>query len=101
MFHFQDFLDYALPIFLTAVGVWLAVRVLAGFLDWWRIASYVRRNGGQLVACRWWPWGPGWLGERRARIYYVAFIDQQGARPRAYCKTSLLSGVYFTKDRVA
>jgi hypothetical protein len=88
------------PIFLLGLGILLALRILAGLLDWWRIADYVRRRGGALISCWWVPFGPGWLGERRERIYRVRFIDPSGDEHRAYCKTSLFSGVYFTDDRV-
>ncbi len=89
-----------LPILALGLSILFVLRVLAGLLDWWRIANYVRRRGGTLISCWWAPFGPGWLGERRDRIYRVRMIDQAGDEHRVYCKTSLFTGVYFTEDRV-
>lgn len=89
-----------LPIIIGGIAFAIFVRVLAGVFDVWRIRGYISSAGGKVLACRWFPFGPGWLGEKRDRIYYVAFADRDGAEHRAYCKTSLLTGVYFTQDRL-
>lgn len=100
-----ELLDYAppavIPVVIGGVALAVAARVLAGFLDVWRIRGYITSAGGQMISCRWWPFGPGWLGEKRDRIYHVAFVDAAGVQHQAYCETSLLTGVYFTQDRVA
>lgn len=99
-----EFFEYApkgmLPVIIGGIALAVAARVFAGILDVWRIQNYISSAGGQVIRCRWWPFGPGWLGEKRDRIYHVAFTDHEGAEHRAYCKTSLLTGVYFTQDRV-
>lgn len=101
MFELRDILDSGIvPVILGGLAFALAVRLLAGLLDHWRIGNYIRQRGGDLTVCRWWPFGPGWLGEKRDRIYYVVYADGQGHEHRAYCKTSLLTGVYFTQDRL-
>lgn len=77
----------------------LTLRWIAGQFDKWRIRNYVTSAGGTVLACQWSPFGPGWLGEKHDRIYYVAYLDTAGAEHRAYCKSSMLTGVYFSQDR--
>ena len=43
--------------------------------------------------------GRGWFGEKNDRIYEVVYYDSNGEQHLATCKTSLLSGVYWTEDR--
>ena len=101
MFEFRDILDSGIvPVILGGIAFALGVRLLAGMLDHWRIRSYITSRSGQLTACRWWPFGPGWFGEKRDRIYFVTFVDSEGSQHRAYCKTRMFTGVYFTEDRV-
>lgn len=77
----------------------LAYRLVAGLLDKWRIRNYVTTAGGTVLSCRWSPFGPGWLGEKHDRIYSVGYLDNAGSEHRAYCKTSMFTGVYFSQDR--
>lgn len=101
MFDFDDLLKSGIAPAIAG-GILLAVvaRVLAGVLDHWRISNYIVSRGGEVQSCRWTPFGPGWFGEKRDRIYFVAFTDGATRVHRAYCKTSLWTGVYFTEDRV-
>jgi hypothetical protein len=102
MFEVRDILDSGIvPVIVGGLAFALGLRIVAGMLDHWRIGNYIRARHGELRSCRWWPFGPGWLGEKRDRIYSVTFIDGAGAEHRAYCKTSLLTGVYFTQDRIS
>ncbi|MCL2348423.1 MAG: hypothetical protein FWC50_09200 [Planctomycetaceae bacterium] len=48
----------------------------------------------------WSPFGKGWLGEKDSRIYELTYEDAEGNLHEATCKTSMLSGVYFTEDRI-
>jgi hypothetical protein len=101
VFELSDILQHpVVPVLATGLAIGIALRLLAVFLDHWRIDNYIRRQGGVFTVCRWSPFGPGWLGEKRDRIYYVVFTDADGSEHRAYCKTSLLTGVYFTQDRI-
>jgi hypothetical protein len=43
------------------------------------------------------PLAPGWLGNRNERQYLVVHETDAG-EGRAYCKTSLLTGVYWRDD---
>ena len=83
--------------FIIALAL-LRVALAAG--DFARIRSYVASQGGRLVSARWTPFGPGWFGDRKDRIYKVRYSDRNGSERTAYCKTSMMSGVYFTQDRV-
>ena len=82
------------------IGLPLIIRVAAGQVDRRRIEEDVRSRGGYITDIRWRPFGPGWFGEKESRIYQVEYVDREGSRHQAYCKTSLWSGVYFTQDQV-
>ena len=78
----------------------LVVRLLAGGLDGGRVERYVRDQGWELVDRSWDPLGPGWFGEKDSRIYQIVYRDQRGDLPRAHVKTSMMSGVYLTRDQI-
>jgi hypothetical protein len=90
------------PVFVAAAVVALVVAawLIARSLDVGRIDAYLRGRGCRLLQFRWTPFGKGWLGEGSERIYAVRFRDRDGAVHAATIKTSLLTGVYFTDDRV-
>jgi hypothetical protein len=90
------------PILVIVAFVILAVvfRVIAGSFDGERVERYVNENGWELVDRSWDPFGPGWFGEKDSRIYQIVYRDRQGNLHRAHVKTSLLSGVYLTNDRI-
>jgi hypothetical protein len=69
-------------------------------LDSHRVRNYVESQGGQLLSIKWAPFGPGFLGARKSRIYEVHYLDASGQTHEAFCKTSALAGVYFTEDRI-
>jgi hypothetical protein len=101
MFRWPDIFDSPVaPYIAIGLAIVVSLRLLAMFCDHWRIGNYIRRQGGELQVCRWSPLGPGWFGEKRDRIYFVVFTDGDGSQHRAYCKTSLFTGVYFTQDRI-
>jgi hypothetical protein len=81
---------------LAVVGGW-ALRLR---LDKNRIEDYVRRRGGRVVSINWAPWGHGWIGEKEERLYEVVYYDPAGNQHFATAKTSLLTGVFWTEDRV-
>lgn len=87
-------------LFLVAIILAFAFRLMAGGLDGARVEDYVRSKGWELVDRSWDPFGPGWFGEKDARIYQIVYRDQRGDLHRAHVKTSMLSGVYLTNDEV-
>ncbi|HKB16270.1 MAG TPA: hypothetical protein VKF62_09390 [Planctomycetota bacterium] len=88
-------------IILICLVVVVAIRVVAGGADKDRIAKYVEERGGRVIRISWAPFGKGWFGERYNRLYEVEYRDRNGDPHFATCKTSLLSGVYWTDDRVS
>jgi hypothetical protein len=89
-----------LPIVAVVIALAILFRLAAGMFDHGRIADYIQSRGGKVLSCHWWPFGPGWFGEKRDRIYEVTYLDADGNQHRAACKTSLMSGVYFTQDTI-
>src|SRR5262245_7177920 len=87
-------------VFLGLVGLVFFWRMLAGGGDRERIRFYIASRGGQVLSCDWAPFGRGWFGNRSDRIYEVAYVDQEGNEHEATCKTSMLTGVYWTEDRI-
>jgi hypothetical protein len=89
-----------LGIFIVFVVLAVVFRLCAGTLDADRVENYVKENGWELVDRSWDPFGPGWFGEKDARIYQIIYRDRQGHLHRAHVKTSMFSGVYFTNDEI-
>lgn len=87
-------------IFPIVLFLGLAVRLIAGALDGDRIDDYARDRGWDVRRKSWRPFGPGWFGEKNARIYEIEYIDREGHRRLAHVKTSMFSGVYITDDRI-
>ncbi len=87
-------------IIIVFIGVALGIRLLAGSMDGDRVGRHVRERGGRLLEKTWSPFGKGWFGEKDSRIYEVTYLDRDGNTHRATCKTSMLSGVYFTEDNI-
>jgi hypothetical protein len=75
-------------------------RVIAGSMDHARLRDYVESRGGEIIDSSWAPFGPGWFGGNRERIYLVRYFDRDRNEHEAYAKTNMWSGVYFTEDRV-
>lgn len=84
----------------------LVIVLMVG--GWWvtsswdekRVRDYIQERGGRIVSIHWSPFGKGWFGEKNDRIYEVVFYDDKGEQHFATCKTSMMSGVYWTEDRV-
>jgi hypothetical protein len=82
--------------------------IVAGLGFWWlrmsmdkdRITDYIQQRGGRIVSISWAPFGRGWFGEKEERLYEVVYYDQDGNQHFAIAKTSLLTGVYWTDDRI-
>lgn len=76
-------------------AVAVVLRVWLHFLDRRRIAGAVRDKGWSDVSIRWSPFAPGWMWERGERHYRVMYSDGLGRRHVRYCKTSVLTGVFW------
>lgn len=82
--------------------------IVAGLGFWWlrmsmdqsRITDYIQQRGGRIVSISWAPFGHGWFGEKEERIYEVVYYDREGNQHFATAKTSLMTGVYWTEDRI-
>src|SRR5687768_5328034 len=93
----------ALPVivlFSLVVGLGIVLWMLTFGLDKGRITEYVHQRGGRVISISWAPFGRGWFGEKNARIYEVVYYDQGGNQHFATCKTSMLTGVYWTDDKI-
>ncbi len=86
-----------IPLVLIAM---LLFRLLAGSMDQGRLESYIADKGWTLVDRHWEPFGPGWFGEKDSRIYRITYRDEEGALYEAHAKTSMMSGVYLTNERL-
>ena len=63
-------------------------------------SQYLQSRGGTVIDAKWVPFGPGWSGSDKDRIYEVRYLDKEGNRHHAYCRTSGWSGVYLTEDGI-
>jgi hypothetical protein len=78
----------------------VVIRLMAGSFDGERVEQYIRDMGCELIDKSWDPFGPGWFGEKDSRIYEIVYRDGDGRVHRAHVKTSMMSGVYLTNDRI-
>jgi hypothetical protein len=78
----------------------IIIRLAAGYLDHERIRLYVEGRGGKVIEAHWAPFGPGWFGGGKERIYQVRYIDHEDNVHDAYARTSMWTGVYFTEDQI-
>jgi hypothetical protein len=90
----------ALIVALIVILVAIVARLAAGGLDRQRVQQHIAERGGKVLEVTWSPLGPGWFGERSDRIYAVRYLDGDGNEHRAYCKTSMFTGVYFAQDGI-
>jgi hypothetical protein len=87
-------------IFVGFIILAVVVRLIAGSFDGDRVEQYIRDMGCELIDKSWDPFGPGWFGEKDSRIYEIVYRDRDGRVHRAHVKTSMMSGVYLTNDRI-
>lgn len=78
----------------------IAIRLIAGSCDEERIRNHISEIGGELIDKKWDPFGPGWFGEKNARIYVITYKDSNANTHQAHVKTSMFSGVYLTNDHI-
>jgi hypothetical protein len=84
---------------IIAITILILIRVAAGGFDSDRIKEEIEAKGGKLISQTWTPFGKGWFGSHD-RIYQVDYSDKDGNTHRAFVKTSMFSGVYFTDDQI-
>src|SRR6516162_3058424 len=89
-----------LLVILVVICIALGFRLLAGSMDRERIRGYVEDRGGKVIETTWAPFGPGWFGGNKERIYQVRYLDRDGNVHEAYARTSMWTGVYFTEDQI-
>lgn len=87
-------------LFVVFFSIVFGIRLLCDPMDRSRIRIEVETKGGVVSDIRWNPFGPGWFGDNIDRIYEVDYTDNLGNGRQAYVKTSMWSGVYFTKDQI-
>jgi len=73
----------------------LAIRIALHFVDKGRIEEAARSKGWREVVIHWAPLAPGFFFEPRERHYFVTYRDQDGRSGQVYCKTSLLTGIFW------
>ncbi len=91
--------DWALLIIPLVIVMAVGFRLIAGVWNHARIRDYIEGLGGTVQQIEWVPFGPGWFGDKQP-IYHVLYKDAGGDAHDAYCKTSMLAGVYFTRDEI-
>ncbi|MCB9913660.1 MAG: hypothetical protein H6828_00765 [Planctomycetes bacterium] len=84
-----------LLLILPVLGVVVAVRVALHHADKERIRIAATSRGWSSVEVSWAPFAPGWFFEKGERHYRVDFVDEHGRRGEVYCKTGMLTGVYW------
>ena len=88
-------------IVVAVIAVAVIGRIVTHSMDRTRIAGYAAAQGWTLTDCRWTLFGPGWLGGNRTRSYSITYVDRDGRTHQAFARTSVLSGVFLTEDRLA
>jgi hypothetical protein len=84
----------------VVICIALMFRLLAGSMDRERVRQYVEARGGKVIEATWAPFGPGWFGGNKERIYQVRYLDRDNNVHEAYARTSMWTGVYFTEDQI-
>jgi hypothetical protein len=87
-------------VILVVIGIAIAFRLFAGSMDRDRLRQYVEARGGKVIEATWAPFGPGWFGGNKERIYQVRYLDHDNNVHEAYARTSMWTGVYFTEDHI-
>lgn len=92
--------DSIIYLFIGGILIALIARIIADNLDRERIKECIRSQGGRVLRIHWRLFGTGWYGSRNERIYDVDYFAADQSRCRAIAKTSMMAGVYLTKDRI-
>lgn len=84
----------------AAAGLAILFRNIFVESDQVRIRQFLEHEGGHVIHSYRSPFGPSWFGWRRGRIYGVRYRDAEENIHEAHCITGLLTGIYFTRDRI-
>ena len=76
----------------------IGIRVVLHFVDKARIEEAAQQKGWRDVVVSWAPFAPGFFFEKGERHYLVQYCDVGGIRREVYCKTSLLTGVFWRDE---
>lgn len=93
-------MDGFVPILFLMILIVVVVRLVSGSFDGERVEQYICDMGCELIDKSWDPFGPGCFVEKDSRIYQIVYRDQDGRVHQAHVKTSMMSGVYLTNDRI-
>ena len=75
--------------------VFLAIRIGLHYFDKSNVSLAARCKGWKRIEVKWCPFAPGWFFEKGERHYRVTYDDKDGVRKSKYCKTGMLTGVYW------
>jgi hypothetical protein len=84
----------------------VAFIIVVGFMFYLRrsnrnnVEKYIESKGGELISQEYAPYGKGWLGEDRNRIFKISYRDKQGNLHESWAKTGVFSGVYLSDDTI-
>ena len=75
--------------------VLVGARIGLHYIDKSSVNSAAQRKGWKQIEVSWCPFAPGWFFEKGERHYKVGYQEKDGTRKSKYCKTSLLTGVFW------
>lgn len=84
----------------AAIFINICIFFIRKSMDKDHVSRWVQAKGGRLISQEWTPFGVGWMGENRERLYTIIYIDRLGNRRRAELKTSAMTGVYVRTDEI-
>ncbi|MBC3881689.1 hypothetical protein H8K35_07670 [Undibacterium sp. LX40W] len=78
---------------LAAVAI--IIRIFLHYIDIDGILSAARKKGWRNVKVEWAPFAAGAFFEDGERCYRVFYLDEQGIKNIAHCKTSIMTGLFW------
>ena len=76
----------------------LGIRIGLHFWDKQNIRVTAEAKGWRNITILWAPFAPGWFFEKGERHYTVRYSDKDDRWHEIYCKTSVLTGVYWRDE---
>jgi hypothetical protein len=73
----------------------LVIRVALNFIDKENIYKAAVKKGWRNISISWAPFAPGAIFEQSERSYKVVYMDAENTPNFLYCKTSMLTGVFW------
>lgn len=87
-----------MPVIILFFVVIALLTLFQGHLDKQRIRRSAEKKGWRDVKVSWYPFLLGSLTDRNERGYRVDYRDSDGTERFAYCKTSILGGIFWRDD---